>query len=64
MQRWETRWALGGIVLTAMLMVSLAWAQAPAHHPRREAGAAHRCRRAPGVGHQLYLAAEPQWHAR
>ena len=30
MGRWGTRWALWGIVLAAMLVVSVAWAQAPA----------------------------------
>ncbi len=35
MRRWGTRWALGGIVLAAMLVVSVAWAQAPASSPAK-----------------------------
>src|SRR5712691_3565240 len=35
MQRWGTRGALGGIVLAAMLVVSVAWAQAPASPPAK-----------------------------
>src|SRR6266853_3639837 len=35
MQGWGTRGALGGIVLAAMLVVSVAWAQAPASPPAK-----------------------------
>ena len=35
MRRWGTRLALGGIVLAAMLVVSVAWAQAPPSPPAK-----------------------------
>src|SRR5713226_8181117 len=35
MRRWGTRWALGGRVLAAMLVVSVAWAQAPVSPPAK-----------------------------
>jgi len=35
MRRWGTRWALGGIALAAMLVVSVAWAQAQASAPAK-----------------------------
>ena len=56
MQRCGTRGVLWMVVLTVVLVMPVAWAQAPA---KGEAGAAYCCCGAPGVGYQLYLAAEP-----
>ena len=51
MRRWGTQGALWGVVLTAVLILPVAWAQAPAKGKLE--------RLVVGVGHQLYLAAEP-----
>ena len=62
MRRWGTRGALWGVVLTVCVGGHARGLGAGAS--QGEAGAAGHCCGASGVGHQLFLAAEPQWHAR
>ena len=61
MQRCGTRGVLWVVVLMVVLVMQRGLG---AGASQGEAGAAYHCGGAPGVGHQLYLAAEPQWHAR